>query len=115
MIDCEISTKEFDRRRQFYNECYSLGNLGCSIQDKFALIGLICYVTDKAKQKQPATHYQIIKGLSKGLSLPESFICGLAIMCEDFAYESKEFPTFGVESKDIVSTVRNILNTYMPF
>ena len=47
--------------------------------------------------------------------LPQEFIDGLSVVCEDFAYGCKTFPTFGIEDKKIVSTIKNILEKYVPF
>ena len=53
-----LSYKEME---DVYTKNFSLGYLEKNIQTKFALIGLICYLTYKAKLKQPGiTHWQII-------------------------------------------------------
>lgn len=114
----------FEELRRFYSENYSLGYLNLSESDghspferKLILISLICYLYDKNKSKNPdLTYYSLIYKLSKNLGLPDNFIKGLAIVCEDFAYgENKNFPTFGLSGKDILKEIQKILSTYIPF
>ena len=68
------------------------------------------------KLKNPdTTYYAVLMKLSDKLGLPDDFIKGLSIVCEDFGYECKEFPTFGLEGKKILEEIINILKTYIPF
>lgn len=112
---------KFNELKQFYSDNFSLGYLNgntkrSAIENRLVLICLIDYVVFKQKQKNPdATHYEVIMKLANGLSLPEKFIKGLSIVCEDFAYYSLEFPTFGLSGKDILKEIRAILSTYLPF
>ena len=72
-------------------------------------------LSNKLKEKRPdVTYYQIIYKLGVD-SVTEDFIKGLSIMCEDFAYGCKEFPTFGIKDKDIPLKIKEILKTYLPF
>lgn len=115
----------FEELRRFYFEHYSLGYLNLpesdghsSFERKLILISLINYLYAKNKPKNPdLTYYSLIYKLSKNLGLPDNFIKGLAIVCEDFAYgnKSKEFPTIGLKGKDILKEIQNILSTYFPF
>ena len=111
----------FNELRRFYNENFSLGYIDSghnrsAIEERFVLISLIDYITYKAKLKNPdTTHYQIIMKLSKNLGLPDDFIKGLSIVCEDFAYSTSDFPTFGLTGKDIINEVQEILKGYFPF
>lgn len=109
---------KFDELRRFYNENYSLGYINNShnLADRLALISLICYVTYKSKLKNPdTTHYMIIMKISKNLGLPDEFIKGLAIVCEDLSYDCTEFPTFGLKGREIVNKIVEILRSYVPF
>lgn len=107
---------KFEELRQFYIDHFSLGCINSDLGEKLVLIGLICKLTKQAQEKKPGvTHYQIITSLNKDIFLPENFIVGLAIMCEDFSYHSKKFPDFGIEQKNIISTVKNIMKSYLPF
>lgn len=113
----------FKELRQFYSEHYSLGYLNLpddeehtSFEKKLILISLICYVVEKNKPKNPdLTHYALLYKLNDKLGLPDEFLKGLAIVCEDFAYGSHSFPTFGLEGKKILETIISILKSYMPF
>jgi hypothetical protein len=53
--------------------------------------------------------------ISKNLGLPDEFIKGLAIVCEDLSYDCTEFPTFGLKGKEIVNKIVEILRSYVPF
>ena len=112
----------FKELRQFYSDNFSIGYLNSSqstrspFENRIVLISLICYVTYKAKLKNPdATHYQILMKLSDKLGLPDNFIKGLSIICEDFSYQCTEFPVFGLKGDDIIKEIRAILSTYLPF
>lgn len=114
----------FNELRKFYSEHYSLGCLNLpesdghsSFEQKLILISLICYLYDKNKSKNPdLTYYSLIYKLNKNLGLPDDFIKGLAIVCEDFAYGNNgNFPTFGLEGKKILEKIISVLKNYMPF
>jgi hypothetical protein len=113
----------FNELRRFYSEHYSLGYLNLSESDghspferKLILISLINYLYNKNKHKNPdLTYYSLLYKLSKNLGLPDEFIKGLAIVCEDFAYQCHEFPTFGLEGRKIIEEIVSILKTYVPF
>lgn len=105
----------YSNMRRLYKEYFSLGYLNTDINTKFALISLICYITEKLKKKKPdVTYYQVIYKLASNLVSEES-IKGLAIMCEDFSYGCTQFPTFGIEDKDIPKKIREILHNWLPF
>lgn len=113
----------FNDLRRFYTENFSLGYLNLPEENghspferKLILISLICYITYKTKLKNPdTTHYEVIMKLNKNLGLPDNFIKGLAIVCEDFSYQCTDFPTFGLKGQDIVKEVISILKSYLPF
>lgn len=115
---------KFEELKRFYSENYSLGYLNppeknghSSFERKLILISLICYVYSKSKEKNPdLTYYSLVYKLCNKLSgIPESFIKGLAIVCEDFAYDCKSFPTFGLKGKEILPEILSILNSFTPF
>lgn len=111
----------FNELRNFYKEYYSLGYLNVSdskehtsFERKLILISLICYVYNKNKPKNPdMTYYSLLYRLDN--TLPEKFLKGLAIVCEDFGYGCKNFPTFGLEGKKIIEEIRDVLKSYVPF
>jgi hypothetical protein len=114
----------FNDLKKFYSEHYSLGYLNLSAKDghtpferKLILISLICYVVEKNKPKNPdLTYYSLIYKLSKNMGIPDDFIKGLAIICEDFAYGNNgNFPTFGLEGKMILNEINSILKSFLPF
>lgn len=110
------SDYSFDELRHMYSGYFSLGNLNKDISSKFFLISAICNLTKLAKAKCPdITHWQVIYKLADGMQLPEEFLKGLAIVCEDFSYGCTEFPTFGISQKELIPKAKEILNTYMPF
>lgn len=111
-----VNGMSYMQMQQCYEENFAIGHINGNIQEKFALIGLICYLTYKAKQKSPGvTHWQIIKKLTEGMDLPERFLMGLSIMCDDFSYGCTDFPTFGLDPKEIINKVKQIFNNYLPF
>ena len=111
----------FNDLRDFYKSNYTLGYLNgghghSSIESRFILISLICYVYSKNKPKNPdLTYYELIYKLSRSKGLPEDFLKGLAIVCEDFAYQCNEFPTFGLKGNDIIKEIQYIFDSYLPF
>ena len=112
---------KFKELQQLYSENFSLGYINAgnnrsSIENRFVLISLVCYITYKAKLKNPdTTYYQVVMKLSDKLGLPDKFIIGLSIVCKDFAYSCSEFPTFGLKGQDIIREIRGILSSYLPF
>lgn len=106
----------YQEMQEVFSEYFSLYHITGGMQNKFFLIGSICKLTHLAKQKTPGiTHWHIIKKLTEDMNLPEKFLMGLAIMCDDFSYETKEFPNFGIPDKEIIPKVKEILNSWMPF
>lgn len=113
----------FNELKKFYSEHYSLGYLNLSESDghspferKLILISLICYVVEKNKAKNPDfTHYSFLYKINTKLNLPDDFIKGLSIVCEDFAYQNHDFPIFGLKGKEILDEIVSILKTYVPF
>lgn len=113
----------FKELRKFYSDNFSLGNLNLSEKDKHSvferkliLISLICYVVEKNKPKNPDfSPYMLLYKLNEKLGLPDDFLKGLAIVCEDFSYNCHDFPTFGWEGKKILEEIISMLKTYLPF
>jgi hypothetical protein len=102
--------------KNMYEQFFSLGYITRKIDEKFAMISLICYITKKAKEKNSdTTYYQIIDKVDENHSLPDNMKKVLAVVCEDFGYGCKEFPLFGLKGKDIIKTLQNIFGCYTPF
>ena len=101
---------------QIFKEYFSTGYINVDINTKFALISLICYLTNALRKKKPdVTYYQVIRKLNSKGQIPDEYVKGYAIMCEDFAYGCTEFPTFNIAPKDVPKTVSDILQKWMPF
>lgn len=110
-----INTPPYEELQRIYSRYFSLGYLNCDINSKFALISLTCYLKHKLSQKKPdVTHYQIIKKII-GNEIPEDFIKGVSVICSDFEYGCTEFPTFGLENKQIPEKIKEILRNWIPF
>lgn len=110
-----IETPPYAEMQRIYSRYFSLGFLNKDLNTKFALISLIGYLTDKVKSKRPdTTHYQIIRKIA-GNDVEEDFVKGLAVVCSDFAYGCKSFPTFGIEDKNIPAKIKEILSDRLPF
>ena len=76
-----------------YNQYFSLGNLNININNKFALISLICYIVTSMRKKKPdVTYYQVVHKICDGRGFEDDFI-----------------------NEDMVKTCRDILESYMPF
>jgi hypothetical protein len=106
---------KFEELQEIYRQNFSLKYLDTDFTTKAALVGLIDYLVEQLKAKKPdITYYQVIRKLSD-VSIPEEFIKGLAIVCEDWAYGCREFPNFGLETKDIPNKIKEILKSYIPF
>ena len=107
----------FKEMERLYKEHFSTGYLATDINNKFALISLIGYITTHMKAKKPdVTYYQVVYKLAEGTGLKEEDIYKLSIMSEDFAYGCEEFPDFNIKNTgDMAKTVQNILNEYLPF
>ena len=111
-----VNSESYKELERFYSDVYSIGSLGHSLQNRLVAISLICLLTYKAKQKKPGvTAYQIIMTICEKSPLPEDYAWRLAIVCEDFMYGCKDFPTFGLKKEEIIPTVQKILNDWLPF
>ena len=106
----------FKEMEQLYKRHFSMGYLATDINNKFALISLIGYITTHMKAKKPdVTYYQVVYKLAEGTGLEEEDIYKLAIISEDFAYGCKDFPTFGLSPKEMPKKIKEILSKYLPF
>lgn len=106
---------EFNELKRLYDDNFALGTLGKDINMKFAAISLICYIVHSLQEKKPGvTYYQVIHKIADGV-IPESEICKLAIICEDFGYGCKSFPTFNIQPKEMPAKVKEILTEWLPF
>lgn len=110
-----IKNPPYEELQDIYSRYFSLGFLGSDVNKKFALISLVCYITEKIKKQKPDwTHWKTLYGINKG-AVPEDFLKSLAVMCSDFAYGCTSFPTFGITDKDIPNKIRGLLKEHLPF
>ena len=102
--------------REFFSMTYA-----CSLEDKFALIGLICYLTNKLRAKHPdITCWEVIAKIAfKEGNYTDEYVQslrGLSIICEDFMFGVTKFPTFGFKTdKEILNKIKEVLNNWVPF
>lgn len=105
--------------KNLYYKYFSLSTLSKDITNRFGAISLICYLTNSQKLKSPdITCYQVIrKVLARGDTfLPDNFVIGLSVICEDYMLNCKEFNNFGLKNtKEIVDKLNSIFSTYLPF
>ena len=98
--------------QKIYDQHFSLGFLGNDINNKFALISLVCYLTNKIKAKIP--DYTNYKTLVK-LGCPKNLLERLSIICDDLSYCCTSFPIFGLTDKEIPNKVKELLGNQVPF
>lgn len=110
-----IKNPPYEELQDIYSKYFSLGFLGSDVNKKFALISLVCYITEKIKKQKPDwTHWKTLYEINKG-TVPEDLLKGLAVICSDFAYGCTSFPTFGISNKDIPNKIRELLGEHLPF
>lgn len=116
-MDTILNNPSYEELKGIYSKYFSLGKIEGDINNKFGLISLIGFLTKQARQKNPdATCYQVIMKVTEGKSLPQEYVIGLAIVCEDFMYEVKDFNTCGCKSaKEMIVQINNILDNWLPF
>ena len=107
---------EYEDKKLEYIQRFGLGYTGQDLEKKFVLIGLVCYLTHKAREKNPETTcLQIVQALSKKFWIEESLQEKIAIIAEDFMYGCTKFSTFGVKPSEIISTLKDITYEMLPF
>lgn len=113
-----IKTPPYEEMQEIFNKLFHLPNLSSDCSDKFALISLICYITETLKQKSPdITHWKVLYNLNKkgDCGVSEDQLKGLAVVCSDFAHGCKVFPTFGLSNKEIPKKIVEMLQNWLPF
>lgn len=111
-----LSEKDIEAKAEYYTYNFSLYRLNTTIDQKFVLISLLCFLTSKAQEKNPkvSTKHVIKKITGQDLTTLQD---GLAIMCDDFILGAPQnYPTFGLKSsKEMVECIKEILNKELPF
>lgn len=117
----DLTECSYTKARSIYNEYFSTGNLNTSLENKLALIAMICFVTNHVNKKKDTLHkvtcYDIICKIGKDFpsEVHQDFFKALGVICDDLMYGSEEFPTFGINPKDMPKEILKLLNTWMPF
>lgn len=121
-IHIEFKELTYEEKVGFYLKNFSTGAFSSGkLSNKLALISLICLVTKKLREKDGNLTVKTVieKILQRPLFYTEAFdafLIGLAIICEDFLYETKEIDNFGfTESKQIIAKIKELLNEWLPF
>lgn len=111
----------YEELRGVFNEYFSMFNFTSSLEDRLALIGLICYLTDKLRIKHPdITCWEVIAKIAfKEGNYTDDYVKslrGLSIICEDFMQGVSKFPKFGFENdKEVLNKIKEILGNWLPF
>lgn len=108
----------YEELKKFYDTYFGLSYLNCPIEERLAVIGLICNVTHELQKNKPGvTCYQVImKIVGDTTTTSRKFLESLSIMCEDTMRNCSKFNDFGIkEGKKQVAKIREILSTYLPF
>lgn len=116
----DVWTPNYEDLEHNYAENFSLSGLNTDISNKFALISLICFVTKKMRKQNPdTTCYNVIMKIVEKDNVDDfylKFLRGLSVVCNDFMQHTTEFMTFDLKtSKEIISKIREILATWLPF
>ena len=121
-IHIEFKELTYEEKVGFYLKNFSTGAFSSGkLSNKLALISLICLVTKKLREKDGNLSVKTVieKILQRPLFYTEAFdafLIGLAILCEDFLYETKDIDNFGfTESKQIIAKIKELLNEWLPF
>lgn len=110
-----ITTPPYKEMQELYRKYFSIAYISQDLSDKLALISLICYLKYKLSLKKPdVTHYQIVKKIM-GDSMSEDMIKGICVVCSDLGYGCNQFPTFGLEDKQIPGKIKELLSKITPF
>lgn len=110
-----IRNPEYSQLQEIYSQYFSFGNLGISFDSKLALLSMLAHLKEQLSAKKPdVTHYQVLKNIVDN-RLPEDVIKGIAVVCSDMSYGCKEFPTFGLNNKQMVAKIKELADNYLPF
>jgi hypothetical protein len=118
----DFQNLSYEDKVGFYIRNFSTGRFYSEkLSNKLALISLICLVTKKLREKDG--NLTVKNVIEKVLQRPlistqsfDSFLIGLAIICEDFLYGVTEIDNFGfTDSKQIINKIKELLNEWVPF
>lgn len=110
-----VKSPPYEEMQKTYESLFSLRFLGSDINNKFAIISLVCWITAKLKAKKPdVTHWTVLHKLGNGI-VDTDYLKGLAVICSDFSYGCTQFPTFGIDEKKIPDKIKDLLRLVVPF
>jgi hypothetical protein len=79
--------------------------------DRLALVGMICYLTNALRKKNPElTHYDVIKLCTKELWVDGDQLIALSLLCEWFSTECKKFPDFDLKQVEMANNVTELIS-----
>lgn len=113
-----IESPPYEELQRIYTKYFALPKLSSDASEKLALVSLICYLTEKLQMKKPdVTHWSVLSQLNKkgNCGVKEDWLKGLAVVCSDFGYGCTNFPTFGIEDKNIPKKIVEMLKNWLPF
>lgn len=108
----------FEKALAIYTKNFSLNNLSRSLENKFAVIALTCYITNEIRKKgKKITCYDVLLKIGKDFCQTEkdTFLKALGVICEDFMYACDTFPDFGISPQEMPKTLKKLLDGYLPF
>lgn len=110
---------DYTSKLKVYNRLFSLGYIP-EIENKFNLISLVALTTSKMREKNPKIMpldiLMKITGQEKDNSGFYQFLESLSIVVEDMSYQCSKFDACGCKtSQEIITKIKEILNTWLPF
>lgn len=108
----------FEELKEIFRKYFTIPTYDTDCSNKFALISLVCYLTEQLKQKNPdTTHWKVLYQLDKNgnCGVREEWLKGLAVVCSEFSYGCTVFPTFGLTDKEIPKKIVEMLRNWLPF
>ena len=121
-LDLEFKDLSYEEKSWIYTKNFSTGAFSSGkLHNKLALISLICLLTKKLREKDGNLTVKVV--IEKLLQKPlnpidsfDSFLIGLAVICEDFLYGVTEIDNFGfTDSKQLINKIKELLNEWFPF
>lgn len=116
-----INSLEYKDKRDIFEKCFSIGNFGTqNVNDILILLSLVSLTFLKLKEKDPnVTPLSILTKItnqrqdnSEYYKLLES----LSILVEDLTYNCTKADNCGLNnSQEIITKIKEILNTWLPF
>ena len=106
---------KYKELKSLYEEYFSIATLGKDFNDRLGLISLICYLYNKLKPKNPDLTYWYLLYKMGSKEVPDKYLIGLSIICENFSENCSEFPNFGIKDKDIPKRIKELLHNWLPF